>query len=227
MVDIHSHILPMVDDGSKSLECSLALVKQEVELGVTDIICTPHYRSSFNKTPTELQDAFESFKSKVKENGIPVNLYLGQEIFVNNDIKKLLKENSVLTMNGTDYILIEFDFTRYQEISEIVYELKMMGYKPIVAHPERYSYIDLEEVYEIKKLGGYIQVNAESIVNRRGPFKFVKQMFKEGFVDFVASDIHAERVNLLAEAERIVCKKFCKDARDVVFDVNPKRIIKG
>lgn len=228
MVDIHAHILPMIDDGSASFNDSLSLVKTAAEMGVTDIVCTPHYRGEYNKSPSEVKTVFEKFNENVKAENVPVRLYPGQEIFIDRNFKKNFAENRFITMNGTDFILIEFDFNHRCEISQTVYELKMMGYKPIVAHLERYYYADMAEAYEIKKLGAFIQVNAESVIGvNRHRRKFVKTMFKEGFVDFVASDVHCGRVNRYADAERYVRRKFGDSCADKVFSTNAEQIIKG
>ncbi len=226
MIDIHTHILPFVDDGSKNMDYSISLVRESAKIGVTDIICTPHYRDNYRKTPSELLDAFEIFKGKIQRRNIPVNLYLGQEIYAGRELKKMLEEKAVLTMNGTKFLLVEFDFNEPAEILETVYELKILGYKPIVAHLERYDYVTMQDAYEIKKMGGYIQVNAESLLSIRTR-KFVNKMFAQGFVDFVASDIHVARKNFLAKAQKYVRKRFGNDAAEVVFELNPRKIIKG
>ena len=143
MTDIHTHALPFVDDGSASLEESLKMLGNLYAQGVTDVVVTPHYRSKYVATPDELKDAFKEFKIRVFEAGIPVNLYLGQEIYIGRGFKKFFAENKVLTLNGTKYILAEFDFNIETDVAEVVYELKAMGYIPIVAHFERYSYVDV------------------------------------------------------------------------------------
>ena len=135
MIDIHSHILPFVDDGSQSIECSLDLIKKAVAEGITDIVLTPHYRLRYTCSPKELLLAFDNLKNAVAENNIDINLFLGQEIFYTREVKELLKENKLLTMNGKKYVLIEFPFDTFYDISEAVYVLSNAGYKPIVAHP--------------------------------------------------------------------------------------------
>lgn len=226
MIDIHTHILPFVDDGSKNTDYSVSLVKEAEKKGVTDIICTPHYRGGYKKTPNEIIASFEKFKQKIGKENVSVNVYLGQEIYAGRNLIKLLEDSSVLSMNATSFILIEFDFNEPAEIIETVYELTLLGYKPIVAHFERYTYATIENAYEIKRLGGYIQINAESIVKLRTR-RFVNKMFSHGFVDFVASDIHVDRKNYMGKAFKYIKKKFGKDAAEVVFELNPKRIIKG
>ena len=228
MLDIHTHILPGVDDGCNTIEQSLELLGTEVSNGVTDVFCTPHFRGNYKKSPEEIRDIFAKLQQAVKEENIPINLYLGEEISVEKDIRELLKNGDVLTMNDTKYVLIELDLISPCEANEIVYALKLEGYKPIVAHIERYSYMTLEEVYDIKRNGGRIQVNAESIcgAGKKQHWKFVKKLFKENLVDYVASDIHMFRENVMASARKVVQKKFGKDACEVVFDLNIKKLAK-
>lgn len=233
MIDIHAHILPFVDDGSDSLEKSLEMLRKEVELGVTDVVCTPHFRAPYTKTPEELKTAFEDFKKEVADAGIKINLHLGQEICVSGleeiDVKEKLKNGELLTVNDSKWVLIEFDFTRKCEIVEMVYELRNSGYIPIVAHLERYFYADDDVAYEIKVEGGYIQVNAGSLVGKvnRKTKKFAKELIKQGFVDFVASDVHSGRSNYLKEAYEFIQAKFGIAAAEVTCKINPKKMIKG
>ena len=111
----------------------------------------------------------------------------------------------------------------------MVYELKRKGFISIVAHIERYVSADLEVALEVKNLGGYIQVNAESIVGETKRFykKFIKKLFKNGLVDFVSSDIHYDRMNYMSQARRYVEKKFGKQTAEDVFINNAKMIIEG
>ena len=229
MIDIHAHILPFVDDGSSSLEESLDMVRSAHESGVTDIICTPHLRNQFNKTPSELKVAFEEFKRAVKNAEIPVNLYLGQEIYLGYGYKKLFNENKIVTLNDTKYVLAEFNYFERRDIAETVYDLTTFGFKPIVAHVERYRYLSLEDIYEIKQVGGLIQVNADSIVGegKKAHLRLVKKLFKHGLVDFVASDIHAERPFDMKSAYNYIVKKFGTEVAEVVFKLNAQEIING
>ena len=229
MIDIHAHVLPLIDDGSASLEQSLKILKTAVEQGVTDVIATPHLRGEYNASPEKIKDELNAFYHKVKESGINVNLYPGQEIFIDGDYKKLFSSNSVLGLNQTKYVLLEFDYFEDFDIAEVVYELKTMGYVPVIAHFERYSYAGIEVAEEVKALGGLIQVNAESLVgkDKRSYLKKVKKLFNEGLVDFVASDVHDFRENMLLKAFNFVSKKFGKATAQAVFNENAKMIIGG
>lgn len=229
MIDLHTHILPGIDDGSDNLQTSINMVKHAVSQGVTDIFFTPHYRDLFNPSVEEINQAYDNLKNELNVQGITVNTYLGQEIFVDKEIKTLLKENKVLTLNGTKYVLIEFDLNHRNDIASMVYEVKIAGYIPIVAHLERYYYSTMDIAREIKGYGALIQVNAGSIVGRHKSDykKMVKGLFKEGLVDFVASDVHSSRENMLLESYNYVSKKFGKEIANAVYNENAKKIIKG
>ena len=229
MVDIHTHILPSVDDGSKSVQSSLDMVKQSINQGVTSIILTPHYRDEYKLDKQLITDNFENFKAKVEENGLKVNLYLGQEIYIEPNYKRQIKNGKFLTLADSKHILIEFDYTGYIDASEIVYEIIRLGYKPILAHAERYDGISLKDVVEIKELGGFIQINASSLVDIKiGKIhRKAMQLLKYGLVDFVASDVHEYRKNSLQKANKYVEKKFGKYVSDKLFFINAKDIIEG
>jgi len=229
MIDIHAHILPGVDDGSPSVEASLAMLKEVASQGVTDMICTPHFREHFTCLPERLKEVFEEFKAEVKKQNIPVNLYLGQEIYAVDSVKKLIQEGKVLRLNNTEFVLLEFSTVNKTDIVETVYELRNAGFTPIVAHIERYRYLTMDDIYELKNEGGYIQVNASSLVGegKRNYGKIVRKLFKEGCVDFVASDVHCGRKVCLKQAYDYVLKKFGEDAAEVVFKANAKQITEG
>ena len=228
MIDIHTHILPFVDDGSFDENLSLSMLKECENQGITDVILTPHYRKMYKKTPNELKGEFERFKSLVKEK-LSINLYLGQEFYIDDDYKTNIENGHALTINGTKYLLIEFEYINEVEMVDIVYEIKRLGYLPIVAHYERYFDSDLSQALEIKNVGGFIQVNADSLVGASKKFykKLIKQLFKSDLVDFVASDVHYDRENLMLKAKTFVEKKYGKDMADKVFVKNAKKLIEG
>lgn len=227
MIDIHSHILPFIDDGSDSKETSIRMLEDLAKSGVTDVILTPHHNKRFAKEKEQLIKEFEEFKKNAKD--IPINLYLGQEIEATKETFSLLEKGELLTLNNSKYILLEFDYFNYQEIAEFVYRAVVRGYIPIVAHIERYEYFNLEDAIEVKKEGGLIQVNASSLAIRkeRQFGKKVKALIKKGLVDFVASDYHDFRQLSILEAKRVVEKKFGKETAQELFIENAKKIIEG
>ena len=211
MVDVHSHILPFVDDGSDSVEKSLQLVKKLTEQGATKIFLTPHFKTGrYEKSVEEIKERFNEFNKIVKENDYDVELLLGQEIYCNKEIFELLKEGKVLTLNNTKYILIEFDYFNYTDISDYVYNLMAFGYTPIIAHVERYTYLEADTLIDLKNQGALIQVNASSIASKKHKVlqKKVFAAMNLNLVDFVATDIHAERECYFEKAYQVVKRKY-------------------
>ncbi len=227
MIDIHSHIIPFVDDGSVDLESSLGLIEDAIKQGVERIILTPHYRSRFRLPKEKINSEFEKFSQIVKDKGLNVNLYLGQEIFMTHGVKELLEQNAVCTLANSKYLLVEFDTANERDIVSDVYELVLLGYIPIVAHLERYFYADYKTAFEIKQVGGLIQVNADSIVRKGRIRRKVKRLFERALVDFVASDVHVGRRNYMSDSMKIVRKKFGNDAVRAVYYENARKILKG
>ncbi len=225
MTDVHSHILPYVDDGSSSLEDSLSLVETLALQGVDKIFLTPHYKKGrFSPDVNEVKLQFEKFSNAVEERGLNVKLYLGEEVFCDDEIYDLIKNKQVLSLNNTNYMLIEFDYFNYCDISDYVYNLKTMGIIPIIAHIERYSYLDVGTLLEAKRSGALIQVNASSVTGESGKKvqKKVLATIKSGLVDFIATDIHYKRKASLQDAYKVIQKKFGTEVADNLLENNSK-----
>ena len=226
MIDIHSHLIPFVDDGSNSLEKSVQMVENEKNLGVTDIICTPHYREGYFETnKNEILVNFNLLCDRAKNVG--VNLYLGQEIATKKVLSNDIINEKLFTLANSKYILLEFDYNNSVDIPYVVYEMKIRGYIPVIAHVERYSYLKLSDVEAIKKMGGLIQINSSSICE--GIFghygKIVMRFLKRKLIDFVASDYHYGRTLDIDKSYKIVKRKFGKDYADAIYCENAKKIL--
>ena len=228
MIDIHSHILPAVDDGCTDTDQSLALIKEEINQGITDIVLTPHYRAEYLTKREKIEKQFELLTQAVKDSGMAVNLYLGQEIFVFDGVVNAIRSGKLFTINGGKYVLAEFSTKEETDIADAVYTFVGAGFIPIIAHIERYYYADIEMAKEIKELGGLIQINASSLCHRFGAYKKKATAFiKEGFVDFVASDVHFKRRNCMLQAYNVVVKKFGRETADKLFTENAEKILNG
>ena len=203
MIDIHTHIIPNVDDGSPNLETSINMIKHELDIGVDTIICTPHHiYHRYEKTVEEIKKQFELLKSEVEKLNLPVKLYLGQEICYTHreDIIKMLKEGKLLTLNNTNRILLEFSFTREPEdVLDVIYNFSVNGYEVIIAHVERYEWMTLDKVKDLRKEGALIQINSNSYLGLTTwkEKRFTKKLLKLGLVDYVASDTHSFRPSTL------------------------------
>ena len=188
MIDIHNHILYGVDDGSKDLDMSLAMLKEEMEQGVSTIYLTPHQNQQTLTGPL-LKERYQSFLEELKEKGIDMDIRLGAEIYYYPGLKQDLLSGKALTMDESKYVLVEFSTRTETNVSEIVYELVMAGFTPIIAHIERYPYLKKDDYFDIKEAGGLIQINSSSFshFSSRG---LIKYLLKNDLVDYVATDAH-------------------------------------
>lgn len=203
MIDIHTHIIPNVDDGSPDLETSLAMIRHEIDIGVKEIICTPHhiYRR-YEKSVEEIKSQFNLLEEAVEKENLPIKLYLGQEICYTHreDQIKMLREGKLLTLNKTNRILLEFSFTREPEdLLDVFYNFSINGYEVIVAHIERYEWMTYEKALAIRNEGAKIQINSNSYLGLTTwkEKRFVKKLLKKDLVDYVASDTHSFRPSTL------------------------------
>lgn len=229
MIDFHSHILPEIDDGSKSYEESLAMLKEARISGFKSIIATSHYAN----------DCFEAPEYKRKELIEDLNLeentpqlILGSEIFLTYNIIDLLKEYKASTINNTNYVLIELPLKKKVEnlLSEINI-LKDNGYVPILAHPERYLFIqkDFNQLKDLKSLGVLFQCNYGSILGRYG-FRakhIIKKMLKQNLVSFMGTDAHRENsiYPQVPKAINLISKYVSKEKLQDLINNNAEKLI--
>ena len=206
MTDIHTHIIPCVDDGSPSLEESIKMIKHEIDIGVDTIICTPHHiYGRYMKSVEEIKEQFELLKGEVEKEKLPVTLLLGQEICYSHreDQITMLKEGKLLTLSNSNKVLLEFSFTREPEdILEVIYNFSINGYKVVIAHVERYEWITYDKVLSLRNEGALIQINSNSYLGLTTwrEKRFTRKLIKNGLVDYVASDIHSFRPSTLDRA---------------------------
>lgn len=220
MIDIHTHILPNVDDGSKDLETSIKMIEIEISQGVTDIVLTPHIQSRVTKATKEEQViAFNILKDVVKDLKFDVNLHLAGEIHYRAHLKTNYDDYA---FGKYKYILMEFPTRIETPIEDICFDLMHMGYQVIVAHAERYKYLSIEDIKNIKKTGALIQTNASSILNldKSVDKKTVKQMIKHDLIDLIATDTHNldKRPPNLLEAKKVLKKYYEIDKLENLFN---------
>lgn len=217
MVDIHTHILYGVDDGSDSIETSKYLLEQAKNNNIDKIILTPHQNEELKRSE-ELKSRFIKLKKDLKD--YDIDFYLGSEIYYYSNMIKDLDNNELLTMNNSKYILVEFSTRMETDISSICYDLKIKGYIPIVAHIERYPYLKLDDYTDIKAQGALIQVNSKSFENKCYK-KQLKYLLKNKLIDFIASDCHNQRRDLdFSYVNKLISKKY-KDQYDKLFNEIP------
>lgn len=236
-IDIHSHILYGIDDGSKSIEESINIIKEHIKMGFTDIVVTPHYieNSKYETNNIDKENILNKLKEELKKQNIKINLYLGNEVFVNNNLEELIKKQEISTINNSKYLLIEFPMNeKPNDINNIIYELKIKGIIPIIAHPERYDYVEKNPnlVLEWIEEGALLQSNYGSIIGvyGSGPQKTIKKLLKKDLIDFLATDIHYPNNKIYLNMDKIrkKIKKIISEERFIeLANTNPKRIIEN
>lgn len=233
IIDIHCHIIPGVDDGVETFEECRKLLQMEYEQGVRTIVATPHFRRQMFECPIgKIKEQYEKAKVLAKEVGI--ELVLGCEYHADSAMIENLKSKLCSTIGETKYVLVEFSETsKFSFIREKVYELICNGYKPIVAHAERYMTLldDMGKIEELTELGVKIQLNAESIIGLEGRKikKFCKNMMKDNYMYVVGSDSHdiRRRPPYMRRCATYIEKKIGREyARKVMID-NPQGILAG
>lgn len=235
MIDIHSHLIYGVDDGSDSIETSLDILESLSNSGVTDIILTPHYIVDTNYTSKKLDNIvkLKELQRQLKNNDININIYLGNEIYIFDNICKLIKENKICTLNNTEYILVELPMSGiYPEYQDIFVELQKIGFKIILAHPERYASFqdDFNKIHEMVNMGILLQCNIDSILGKYGTKakKTMKYILKNKLLSFVGTDIHSDKEDYtyIDKAKKQFKKYLTDEEIEIVFTKNAKEIIR-
>ena len=227
MIDIHNHILPGVDDGSDSFEFSRKMLVEAINEGITDVCITPHFinHGEYRIRKKELLSLFESFKQMNAD--LNINLYLGNELYIDKDLDTLLNNNEICTLNDSRYVLLEFPFHKYErDFDEYLYNISL-NYKIIIAHPERYAYVQKDPDFVDRWLNeGYIlQSNSTSLFNKPSR-NAVFSLIEKGKLSIIASDAHNEyRPLSLIEAYNLISRKFNEDVAMKLFQSNPLSII--
>ena len=195
--DIHSHVIWGVDDGAETKDETFRMLREAVEDGIEQIICTPHVTPGVYEFPMErfLENFAEATDYILKER-LPLQLFHGAELLWTEMTPRLLRERQVATMAGTSYAMIEFSPTdRQDKIFDALQKVARAGFIPIIAHMERYPAIrEIEQVQEMKsRFRAMVQINARSLTRKQPFFRrgFFDRLFKEGMADFVATDTHS------------------------------------
>ena len=197
-IDIHSHLLPGIDDGSKSLEETETLLQQLKVIGFEKCITTPHTLPEiWENTRDGILQKFDETKSQLSESHQPMLHHAASEYMLDDSFIDRLQSEKLLTLKD-DLLLIEMSYMNPTlALKEIIFEIKQKGYKPILAHPERYLYYHKNlKAYELlKDLGVLFQMNLLSAVGYYGPSvaKAAEDLLKNDFIDFVGSDVHHQK----------------------------------
>lgn len=196
MIDFHSHIVFDVDDGSETIEDSIKILKRAKAGGVKKIILTPHYMIDYYEYSKEqIKERIKILQEECKKQEIDIELYQANEIYITNHMVELLEENIASSINDTRYVLFELPMNNEPaNLLEVIYSLLQDGKVPIIAHPERYSYIqkDPNKLIELIENGVLFQTNYGSILGQYGKEiqKTAKLLIENNFIHFLGSDVH-------------------------------------
>jgi len=209
-----------IDDGSKSLEQSIEILKNAYSNGITDIVLTPHYinKSKYNCNNKNKKKILVELQKELKKEKININLYLGNEVMIDPDVSKLIANNKISTINNTKYVLVELPMHYENPNSEkMVFDLIRHGYIPILAHPERYDYIqdDISKIEPYIDMGCVLQGNYLSLFGKYGDDskKTLKKLLKEKKIKLLASDIHRPSTDYRIKKLKKKLKWFLRDKK--------------
>lgn len=221
--DIHSHILPGIDDGSPDIETSLQLLRSLSDAGIRKFICTPHVIGDmYRNTPESINNALESLKKAVRQNGMNMDISAAAEYMLDDHFMELLRNKEPLMKLTKNYILTELSYsTAPEKLEEISFEINTNNYQPLMAHPERYPYYhsNYKAYSRLKDLGFLLQVNLLSLTGYYGKTvaKAAKYILDNDLADFVGTDLHHSRhLSILTDTKSI--KLFEKYLGDRVYN---------
>ncbi|MFA6084151.1 tyrosine-protein phosphatase [Mucilaginibacter sp.] len=196
MVDMHSHVLPGIDDGAQTPEESIFLIKRMMELGIKKIIATPHVMIDYYRNDHEsIGNALAILKEELKNQNIDIDISAAAEHYFDESFEKRIDDRLVLTMGG-NYVLFEISFiSQPPNLIQIIQKMLDMGYKPILAHPERYNYMDVDQLRRIRMMGCNLQLNTISLTGYYGKATKVlaEELVDNQMIDFISSDMHHPR----------------------------------
>lgn len=209
--DMHSHLLPGLDDGLQELDQTMEFMRKLQQMGYRKFICTPHILSDmYPNSPETILPKLEIVRAALLENNIDVQVDAAAEYMVDIDFENLVNENKQLLTFGKNFILIEMSYAApSNNIESIIFNLKLKGLQPILAHPERYNYYlgNIKQFQRFIDLGCYLQVNLLSLLGYYGePAKHTAlSLLKKGMITFVGTDMHHE--NHLNALKTLASKK--------------------
>ena len=234
MVDIHTHILPGIDDGARDIYDTLEMARIAVESGTTDMVATPHcnipgrYRNYFGE---EYKEVFLKAREAIEQEGIPLRLHPGMEVYMTEEVPDLMAEGKIMPINGSHYVLLEFGFDEDPEFADMMLKkVHKMQVIPLVAHVERYFFVqdNPEIIAEWKKRGYAIQCNKGSFQGKFGRKErwTAHDLLDRQLVSVIASDTHRPGIRSprMEDAYEELAMEYPIEYLDQVFEIFPRRI---
>ena len=252
MFDIHSHIIYHIDDGSHDLEESLELIRQDVEQGAHAIIATPHYYVQYPTDPARIRAKLATIEealgigeqsaaqptpgaAEANASALDVRLYAGNEVLWFDSMTERLQSGEILTLADSHYTLIEFyPEESYQTILRAIRNVRNAGYRPIIAHAERFKAIQEHGLAEVRDLGAYVQLSTEPLSHKGlsglldRETKFIQKALRNQEADFLGTDMHRvdRRPPVLRDAIDWIQKNLDADYADAVLQGNAEAILR-
>lgn len=195
-VDMHSHLLPGIDDGSTDIDNSIELIRNLHEMGYQKFITTPHiYRDIYPNTPQTILTKLEIVRQRLKEEQLDIEIYAAAEYFCDEAFEEYIEEKKLLTLGNTNFVLFEISFDEQNaNMTRAIFNMLLNGYKPILAHPERYSYWhnDFSKYENLIDRDVKLQINLNSLTGQYGAMTkhVAEKLIHRGMVSFVGTDCH-------------------------------------
>ena len=230
MIDFHTHIIPNIDDGSRSVEETFNLIKEAKEAGFEGIILTSHYIENYYETDAPERDVWvKAISDSLKTKGIETNLYIGNEIYKSENIMNLLINRKASTINNTSYVLFEMPLNAEpMNLYDVIYSLQENKLVPVLAHPERYSFVQKEPelIYDLIQKGVLMQANYGSILGQYGENAkmIVKKFLENDMIHFLGSDVHRQNsiYKKIPQALEEISEIIGEEKLEKLTTVNPK-----
>lgn len=228
MIDMHSHILPKIDDGAKYIEETYKLIKEAENSGFEAIITTPHYMEHYYEAnEAQRKEIINELQSNIK-------LYIGNEIYLSENIIKLLEQNKASTINNTQYVLFEMPMNaKPMNLYDVVYELLQHKFIPILAHPERYIFVQKEPqiICDLIQNGVLMQANYASIIGEYGTKAqtIVQAFLRNNMIHFLGTDAHKSNTiypkipQIINKLEKLIRKEKVEE----LSTINPKLVVEN
>ena len=232
--DIHSHILPGVDDGAKDMDVTKRMLQVAAEEGIDAIVATPHFACGMKRKYTEKRkEIFETVREWWKQEEPNRAIYLGNELLYSEGIVDALEAGTALTMNDTQYVLVEFPvYVDFLYVEKAIRNLQYAGYSTIIAHVERYEHMqERGKLRALTDMWAYLQVNASTVTGTHGLIAQHRTMryLKEGLIHFVATDAHSARVRKpeISGCAAYLERKLGERKARRILEENPSRMLRG
>ncbi|HKT59611.1 MAG TPA: CpsB/CapC family capsule biosynthesis tyrosine phosphatase [Gemmatimonadales bacterium] len=226
MIDLHSHLLPAVDDGSRTVEQSVGVLRRMAELGITDVCLTPHLRANetVDAPPERHDDAFHALRAKAPS--VP-RLHRGAEVMLDRPLPLEPDRMRRITLGGTQYILVEFPrLVAADAVTNALTRVRDAGLTPVLAHPERYGSCSVEAVAFWRSLGARMQVDATTLHSPQTRGQRARQLVAAGLADILAGDNHGDERTIAAGADFL--RALDGHAQAALLTVaNPGAILRG